>query len=108
MTSNEALERYYSNLLYGNGGFQTDQEELKGLNAIKQDLERLEQLEKENQNLKEKCKRIIETSHDLNVSLKQYQKAFENFIDYLNEDKTKMIAKYSIKETFNKIFKEVL
>ena len=42
----EALERYYSNLLYGNGGFDTDEEELEGLNAIKQDLERLEQLKK--------------------------------------------------------------
>lgn len=47
MTSKEVLERYFSNLLYGNGGFQTDEEELEGLNAIKQDLERLEVLEKE-------------------------------------------------------------
>lgn len=52
MTSKEALDRYYSNLMYGNGGFQTDEEELDGLNTIKQDLERLEELEKENQDFR--------------------------------------------------------
>ena len=46
MTSKEALERYYSNLLYGNGGFQTYQEELEGLKVIKQELEYLEELKK--------------------------------------------------------------
>jgi hypothetical protein len=46
LLSKEALERYYSNLLYGNGGFQTDEEELEALNTIKKDLERKEKLEK--------------------------------------------------------------
>lgn len=46
MTSIEALERYYSNLKYGCGGFQNDDEELEALMVIKQDLERLEKLEK--------------------------------------------------------------
>lgn len=41
MTSKEALERYYSNLKYGFGGFQNDDEELEGLNAIKKDLHKL-------------------------------------------------------------------
>lgn len=52
MKSKEALERYYSNLQYGVGGFQSVDEESEALNTFKQDLERLEQLEKENQELK--------------------------------------------------------
>lgn len=74
----EALERYYSNLLYGNGGFGTDEEELEGLNAIKQDLERLEVLElnldsekyrlvNENQCLKNRVE-------DLEISYKELKK----------------------------------
>ena len=46
MTSKEALERYYSNLLFGCGGFSNDQEELEALKVIKQDLDKLEKLEK--------------------------------------------------------------
>ena len=60
MTSKEALERYYSNLLYGCGGFSNDNEELEALKVIKQDLERLEQLEKEHNELQEKYKQLEE------------------------------------------------
>ena len=65
MTSKEALERYYSNLLYGNSGFQTDEEELEGLNAIKQDLERLEALEKENVELRQEVSALEDYSYDV-------------------------------------------
>lgn len=78
MTSKEALERYYSNLHYGVGGFQTDDEESEALNTIKQDLERLEQVEKENQELKEKadkydelCKHNVMDNQDFGDNLIQ-------------------------------------
>ena len=79
MTSKEALERYYSNLLYGNGGFQTDQEELDGLNAIKQDIKKLEQYKQ----LEEKL------GIDLFIlfgALRNgiYYKSFNGDIDYLS------------------------
>lgn len=50
---------------------------------IKQDLERLEKLEKENQELKERYKRRAETSKELNEALTQHQKVIEILKDKL-------------------------
>ena len=46
-------------------------------NIISQDLERLEKLEKENQELKERYKHRAEISNELNEALNQYEKALE-------------------------------
>lgn len=46
---------------------------------IKQDLDHLEKLEKENQELKERYKHRAETSNDLCKAVKQYEKAIEIF-----------------------------
>ena len=46
-------------------------------NIIKQDLERLEKLEKEHEKLKERYKHRAETSNDLCKTVKQYEKAFD-------------------------------
>ena len=46
---------------------------------IKQDLDRLEKLEKENQELKERYKHRAETSNDLCKEVKHYEKVIEIF-----------------------------
>lgn len=89
MTSKEALERYYSNLKYGCGGFQNDDEELEALMVIKQDLDRLEKLEKAIELLKKYVGfklvidpidsiRGIEAKYDYSdISKKQYELLIE-------------------------------
>ena len=52
-------------------------------NKVLQDLERTEQLEKENQKLKERYKHRAETSKELNEALTQHQKAIEILKDKL-------------------------
>ena len=58
-------------------------------------------LKKENQELKEKnTKMFVELSDTVTV--------LNKFLEYLDKDKTKLIAKYSLKETLFKIVDEVL
>jgi hypothetical protein len=65
------------------------------------ELDRLEALEKENQELKDKnTKMFVELSNTIT--------AINKFLNYLDKDKTKTIAKYSIKETFFKIVDKVV
>ena len=74
----------------------------------KQELyKQIKQLEKENQELKERYKHRAEISSDLNESLKEYEKAIEKFIDYLNEEPNRQICKHSIKQVFNKFLEGV-
>ena len=47
------------------------------IETIQKDLDRLEKLEKENQELKERYKHRAETSNDLCKTVKQYEKAFD-------------------------------
>lgn len=71
------------------------------IQTIKQDLERKEQLEKENQELKEKnTKMFVELSNTITV--------YKKLLEYLDKDKTKLIAKYSLKETLFKITDKVV
>lgn len=60
---------------------------------VKQDLERLEKLEKEHEKLKERYKHRAETSNDLCKAVKQYEKAIEILVEELKisviEDKQK-------------------
>lgn len=74
----------------------------------KQELyKQIKQLERENQELKERYKHRAEISSDLNESLKEYEKAIEKFIDYLNEEPNRQICKHSIKQVFNKFLEGV-
>jgi predicted RNase H-like nuclease (RuvC/YqgF family) len=52
-------------------------------NTIKQDLERLEQLEKENQELKDKGKELVKDFHKAIDILKKYKKAIDILKDRL-------------------------
>lgn len=83
MTSKEALERYYSNLIYGNGGFQTYQEELEGLKVIKQSLERLEMLEQSNNILEKLSGNQHETIKNLTEENEKLKKAIEILKDHI-------------------------
>lgn len=71
MTSKEALEelKIYLPAIYS--------EVAKCLNTIKQDLERLEQLEKENQELKDKLNSEALDNWQLHCKYKEYKKAIE-------------------------------
>jgi hypothetical protein len=92
-------------------------------------LERLEQLEKENLELKQDIVSFEDYSYDLDCEKEQLEKenqelkdkntkmfvelsntitAINKFLNYLDKDKTKTIAKYSIKETFFKIIDKVV
>lgn len=86
MTSKEALERYYSNLMYGNGGFQTDEEELEALSTIKQALERLEVLEEIH---RDDTKLIKELQRQLNMYKVNYYRLDDAVIELI--DKFKII-----------------
>ena len=70
MNSKEALAR----LTYCVNDMESEEKYYK---IIKQDLDRLEKLEKENQELKERYKHRAETSNDLCKAVKQYEKAFD-------------------------------
>lgn len=74
---------------------------------IRQDLDRLEKLEKENQELKERYKHRAETSNDLCKAVKQYEKAFD-IVTYKSVNI--LILKYCIAkggdvETYNMHYK---
>lgn len=60
------------------------------VDIISKDLDRLEKLEKENQELKDRYKHRAETSNDLCKAVKQYEKAIEIFrkMCSLNNNKT--------------------
>ena len=64
-------------------------------NIVLQDLDRLEKLEKENQELKEKYKHRAETSNDLCKAVKQYEKAIEILV---NKRVNILILKYCIEK----------
>lgn len=55
----------------------------RDFNIIKQDLDRLEQLEKEHEKLKERYKHRAETSNDLCKAVKQYEKVIDILKDEL-------------------------
>ena len=102
MTPKEALQMIQDNLTPRVLGILTVE-----FNVVKKALDRLEQLENENQELKERYKHRAEISSDLNESLKEYEKAIEKFIDYLNEEPNRQICKHSIKQVFNKFLEGV-
>ena len=112
MNSIEALE----NLTYCVNGMESKEKYYK---IIKQDLDRLEKLEKEHNKLKERYKHRAETSNDLCKAVKQYEKAFEILkenheiaLHYGDEFPTPMISingVYSyINEEEYELLKEVL
>jgi hypothetical protein len=79
MNSLEYIERELEWLRKG-GSRQLDQEvEIKNLENVKSDLERLEKLEK----------------------------VVNDFLEYLSKEPNKTIPKHSIKQTFDKLLKEV-
>lgn len=150
----EALDRLYDGYQYGMAG-------RSFYDLIKQDLERLEQLEKENLELKQDIVSFEDYSYDLDCEKEQLEKenqelkdkiqileqsvkdtydtsqeiiadlkkenqelkekntkmfvelsdtvtVLNKFLEYLDKDKTKLIAKYSLKETLFKIVDEVV
>lgn len=112
MNSKECLEK----LTYCVNGMESQEKYYK---IIKQDLDRLEKLEKEHNKLKERYKHRAETSNDLCKAVKQYEKAFEILQDILlfeinnyeeNNKKYYYIALYSKNDKSyldrNKISKE--
>ena len=70
MNSKEALAR----LTYCVNDMESEEKYYK---IIKQDLDRLEKLEKAHEKLKERYKHRAETSNDLCKAVKQYEKAFD-------------------------------
>lgn len=70
MNGKEALGILYD-------GFQNGMAGRSFYDIIKQDLEKLEELEKEYEKLKERYKHRAETSNDLCKEVRQYEKAFE-------------------------------
>ena len=83
MNSKEALAR----LTYCVNDMESEEKYYK---IIKQDLDRLEKLEKAHEKLKERYKHRAETSNDLCKAVKQYEKAIEIFrkMCSLNNNKT--------------------
>lgn len=79
MTSKEALEelKIYLPAIYS--------EVAKCLNTIKQDLERLEQLEKENQELKDKIEISQKANKELSFTLNAYVKAQKPYIEKIQK-----------------------
>lgn len=120
----EALERIYA--------FSDDDiyhDITKEVNTIKQDLEKLEQLEKdynktlisngelcvkvcelenEKQELKQDVEDVLEDYKDAALRMFKYAEVIDKFIDYLDKEPNKAIPKHSIKQTLNKFLKEVL
>ena len=67
----------------------------RDFNIIKQDLDRLEELEKEHNKLKERYKHRAETSNDLCKAVRQYEKAIEILV---NKRVNILILKYCIEK----------
>lgn len=102
MTSNEAIQELYNEREYLLGekvnsktkNWHNDITHYDNIGhcllTIREDLDRLEKLEKENQELKERYKHRAETSNDLCKAVNQYEKAIEIFrkICSLNNNKT--------------------
>ena len=102
MNSKETLNKMYDYIMIDNDMGLMDNEETEALtkdyNIIKQDLERLEKLEKENQELKEKCKLLeenketilttLESSVQENVKLKKVIEILKDELEISFEDTT--------------------
>lgn len=115
MNGKEAYDKIFDKLTY-------DQQQELGeevFRIVYQDLDRLENLEKEHNKLKERYKHRAETSNDLCKAVKQYEKAFEILkenseiaLHYDDEFPTPMISingVYSyINEEEYELLKEVL
>ena len=100
MNSKEALAR----LTYCDNNMES---KAKYYKTVKQDLDRLEKLEKEHEKLKERYKHRAETSNDLCKAIKQYEKAFDILA---NKVVNILILKYCIAkgggvETYNLHYK---
>ena len=81
MNSKEALKEI-DDILYINAvRSQVKDKILSMLEIIKQDLDRLEELEKEHNKLKERYKHRAETSNDLCKAVKQYEKVIEILVN---------------------------
>ena len=66
------------------------------------------ELEKENQELKQDVEDVIEDYKDAALRMFKYDEVIEKFINYLDKEPNKAIPKHSIKQTLNKLLKEVL
>ena len=90
MNSKEAITRIDDVLYINEVRTQVQDEILSLLKIIEQDLDRLEQLEKENQELKERYKKRAELCNEFCEYIKQYEKALEILKEVvsLNCDKT--------------------
>ena len=95
MTSKEALENIKTapSFMGGNTRYLTCLQSsipfLEDINAIKKDLDRLEKLEKENQELKEKCKTFEENEESILTTLKtsvQENDKLEKVIEILKDE----------------------
>ena len=108
MTSKEALEELKDYLIKPiNKSSEFNEWVIEIYDTIKQDLERKEQLEKENKELKEKYKHRAETSHELCEALKNYEKAIEIIkltkVDTLLLLRTKSLKEYNSQYELNKL-----
>lgn len=83
MTSKEYITNYVRYLGNYDKGEKNIKKDYKQMQKVLKDLERKEQLEKENQKLKERYKRRAETSKELNEALTQHLKVIEILKDYL-------------------------
>lgn len=75
---------------------------------VTQKLERLEELEKESQELKQDVEDVLKDYKDAALKMFKYVEVIDKFIDYLDKKPSKSIPKHSIKQTLNKLLKEVL
>ena len=101
----QALERLYSNLLYGVDGFESDAEELEGLEAIKKDLERLELIEnlRTTPNALETClanymNKCIELEKEYSNLQNDYDDKDFECIDLLKENQELKTENYKLKK----------
>lgn len=119
MTSKEAIQELYNEREYLLGekvnnktkNWHNDIKHYDNINhcllTIREDLDRLEKLEKENQELKERYKHRAETSNDLCKAVKQYEKAFEIIVSKIEfEDLGEMQSGNMYRGYFNDCFDE--